>query len=78
MITSNVKALMKGKKKTIHALASLSGVSAVTINRARQDAGISKCLLLTLVLIAEALCVSVNDLFDGEYEPSTPGRGANV
>ena len=68
MITSNIAVIMQGKKKTIHALASLSGVSAVTINKARRNRGIMKCRLETLARIAAALEVPLATLFAGEYK----------
>ena len=68
MITSNIAVIMQGQKMTIHELASLSGVSAVTINKARQNRGILKCRLETLARIAAALEVPLTTLFAGEYK----------
>ena len=53
-----------------------TGLSSKTINKARQDEGISECRLSTLGQIANAIGVPVKELFDGEYEPS-PARNKN-
>jgi len=68
MITSNVKAIMKGKGVTLRGLVDLSGVSKQTILTARSDEGLADCRLSTLGRIANALEVPLKDLFDGEYE----------
>jgi len=65
MFTSNIKEVMKREKATIRELAAVSGVSLKTINKARQDEGISECRLSTLGRIANALEVPVKELFDG-------------
>ena len=74
MFTSNVKALMKGKKMTVQRMVEAAGCSSATIHRAQQDRGIETCRMSTLGWIADALNVSVHDLFDGEYEPPTGGK----
>ncbi|MCF8106625.1 MAG: helix-turn-helix transcriptional regulator [Desulfohalobiaceae bacterium] len=42
----------------------LSGLSQVTILRAREDRGIRSCSLMTLWKIAQALGCEVKDLFE--------------
>ncbi|MCL1916134.1 MAG: helix-turn-helix transcriptional regulator [Desulfovibrionaceae bacterium] len=74
MFTSNIKEIMKRKKVTIRELAAVSGVSAVSINKARSDSGISECRLSTLGRIANALEVRTKRLFD-EMEGPPAGEG---
>ena len=69
MLVSKVKEAMKGKDITIRDLVAETGLSSKTVNKARQNEGISECRLSTLGRIAHALDVPVKDLFDGEYEP---------
>lgn len=69
MLSSNIKDLMKKKKITMREMADKSGVSVVTLNKARQDEGIVECRLSTLGRIAKALGVPIKKLFDGEWEP---------
>jgi DNA-binding Xre family transcriptional regulator len=61
---SNLEKLMKARKMTIKTLEKLSNVNNVTISKARKDDEISRCTLATLAKIAEALEVSVHELFD--------------
>ena len=64
MFTSKIKELMKRKKVTIRELAAASGVSLKTINKARQDDGISECRLSTLARIGGALGVKTKRLYE--------------
>lgn len=64
MFTSKIKYLMKNKKITMRDLAEQSGVSVVTLNKARQDEGISECRLSTLAKIGSALGVKTKRLYD--------------
>ena len=64
MFTSKIKALMKNKKITMRDLAEQSGVSVVTLNKARQDEGIAECRLSTLAKIGSALGVKTKRLYD--------------
>jgi DNA-binding Xre family transcriptional regulator len=59
---SNVQKLMEKKGFTIKSLEASTGVSHVTIIRARSS--IKGCRLETLVKIADALGCLVDDLFD--------------
>lgn len=61
---SNVKEIMKKKSITIRDLALNCDVSAATINKARQDAGIAECRLSTLGHIADALGVKTKRLYE--------------
>jgi len=62
MITSNIRVLMGEKKKSIRALMRDTGLSSLTIERARGPL-IQRCTLLTLLRIASALDCEVKDLF---------------
>lgn len=64
MFTSKIKELMKNKKITMRDLAEQSGVSVVTLNKARQDEGISECRLSTLAKIGSALGVKTKRLYE--------------
>lgn len=64
MFTSKIKDLMKNKKITMRDLSEQSGVSVVTLNKARQDEGISECRLSTLAKIGSALGVKTKRLYD--------------
>ena len=75
MFTSNVKEIMKRKKVTIRELAAASGVSAVSINKARQDDGISECRLSTLGRIGTALGVKTKRLYDEVEGPPEESEG---
>ena len=74
MFISKVREAMKGKGITIRDLVAETGLSSKTVNKARQDEGISECRLSTLGRIATALDVPVKDLFDGEYEDHPHGK----
>lgn len=63
MISSNLKEIMKKKKKTLRGLAGEISMSDATILRARGPL-IRECRLSTLEAIAGALGVKVKDLFD--------------
>ncbi|MCL1939721.1 MAG: helix-turn-helix transcriptional regulator [Desulfovibrionaceae bacterium] len=63
MITSNLKKIMEEKGITIRAMARDSGLSDMTILRARKKQ-ISQCRLCTLEIIAEYLGCKIKDLFD--------------
>ena len=69
MFTSTVKEAMKAKGISIRELVAETGLSSKTVNKARQDAGISECRLSTLARIARALGVGTKDLFDEKREP---------
>lgn len=64
MFKSKVKEIMKAKKVTMREMADKSGVSVVTLNKARQDEGIAECRLSTLGKISSALGVKAKRLFD--------------
>jgi len=63
MITSNLKGIMEEKKISIRTMVYATGVSNMTILKARQHK-INQCRLCTLEVIAEYLGVKVKDLFD--------------
>ena len=73
MFTSNIKRLMKERKKTFREVVQESGISMQTIHKARADGEIATCRLSTLGRIANALGVPVKELFDGEYESGEKG-----
>lgn len=75
MFTSKIKELMKNKKITMRDLAGQSGVSVVTLNKARQDEGISECRLSTLAKIGSALGVKTKRLYDEVEEGSEVEKG---
>ena len=64
MFSSKVKEAMKSKGTTIRDLVAETGLSSKTINKARQDEGISECRLSTLGRIAQALEVKTKDLYE--------------
>lgn len=64
MFTSKVKEAMKSRNTTIRDLVAETGLSSKTVNKARQDEGISECRLSTLGRIADALSVGTKDLYD--------------
>ena len=69
MFTSNVRALMDKKKKTVRVLKDETGLSFATIQRAVSDETIHKCELGTLAKIADALGVKTKRLYEeGEGE----------
>ncbi|WP_462326101.1 helix-turn-helix domain-containing protein [Desulfoplanes sp.] len=61
---SHLERIMNEKKTTIRQLGEDSGVNNVTIMRARKDDMIERCTLGKLRQIAEALEISIHDLFD--------------
>ena len=67
MITSNVKEIMEDKGMTYVELERLTGLSNHTITRARSDS-IRECRLYTLELIAKALGVKIQRLFEDGLE----------
>ena len=64
MFTSNVKEIMKKRKVTVRGMVEATGLSSATVNRARQDEGISECRLSTLARIGGALGVRTKRLYD--------------
>ena len=64
MFTSRVKEIMKKKRVTVRDMVSATGLSSATINRARQDEGISECRLSTLARIGGALGVRTKRLYE--------------
>lgn len=62
-IRSNVKKIMEDQGVSCRKLAERTKLSKLIVERARKD-DIKKCKLETLVIIANALGVSVKDLFD--------------
>ena len=67
MFSSNLAEIMKKQKKTVREMVRITGLASATINKARQNRGISECRLSTLGRIANALEVPVKTLFDGEH-----------
>lgn len=63
MITSNLKNIMKEKKVSIRVMVQNTGLSNMTILKARR-AQISQCRLCTLEIIAEYLGCKIKDLFE--------------
>ena len=63
MITSNVQKIMEKKGVTIRRLVEKTGLSDVTILRARKEL-IAQCRLATLETIALSLDCKVKDLFE--------------
>ena len=63
MIVSNVKKIMEKQGITIRKLVDETGLSDVTILRARREQ-IAQCRLSTLETIAKTLGCKVKDLFD--------------
>ena len=74
MFTSKIKELMKNKKITMRDLAEQSGVSVVTLNKARQDEGIAECRLSTLAKIGSAFGVKTKRLYDEVDGPESAGK----
>jgi DNA-binding Xre family transcriptional regulator len=64
VMISHLEKIMNDKKTTIRQLGEDSGVNNVTIMRARKDDMIERCTLGKLRQIAEALEISIHDLFD--------------
>lgn len=63
---SHLEKIMHDKKITIRQLGEDSGLNGVTIMRARKSDMIERCTLGKLRQLAEALNVSIHDLFDEE------------
>ena len=63
MIASNIKEIMEDKGVTYVELERLTGLTNLTITRARSEL-IRECKLSTLETIARALDVRIYDLFD--------------
>ena len=63
MIRSNVRKIMEEKGVTIRAMAGKTGLTDVTILRARKET-IVHCRVSTLVVIAQYLECKVKDLFE--------------
>lgn len=63
MISSKIKEIMDEKGITFQVLQDRTGLSSVTVNRARGPQ-ILQCRLETLATIAAALGVRVKDLFE--------------
>jgi len=63
MITSNLKAIMEAKGVSIRAMVEHTGLSNMTIQRARRK-GIAQSRLCTLEVMADFLGCKVKDLFD--------------
>lgn len=74
MFSSKIKELMMSKKITMRDLAEQSGVSVVTLNKARQDEGIAECRLSTLAKIGSALGVKTKRLYDEVDGPESAGK----
>ncbi|MDR1241801.1 MAG: helix-turn-helix domain-containing protein [Deltaproteobacteria bacterium] len=70
MFTSNIKEIMKKKKMAIRDMVAVTGLSSKTINKARQDDGISECRLSTLARIGGALGVKTKRLYDETDGPA--------
>ena len=69
MIVSNIKALMKERKIGTRHILETTGISSLTLTRARGEL-IRECRLSTLEAIAGALGCAIKDLFDEvEGEP---------
>lgn len=63
MITSNLKKIMEEKKISIRTMVYATGLSNMTILRARRD-GINQCRLCTLEVIADYLGCKTKDLYE--------------
>lgn len=63
MITSNLKKIMEEKKISIRTMVYDTGISNMTILRARRD-GIIQCRLHTLEIIAKYLGCKTKDLYE--------------
>ena len=72
--SSNIKKIMRQKKITMRELEEKTGMSSSTINKARQDDGISECRLSTLGRIGAALGVKTKRLY---YETDGPEEAAD-
>lgn len=68
MMKSNLKKIMDEKGITVRGLATLSGCSFVTVIKARTDEGIERCTLGILRKLADALEVTVSELYSQDRE----------
>ncbi|MDL2267003.1 helix-turn-helix transcriptional regulator [Desulfovibrio sp. OttesenSCG-928-G15] len=68
MFTSNIRALMDKKKKTVRALRDETGLSIATIQRAISGDTIHRCELGTLAKIGAALGVKTKRLYEEKSE----------
>jgi len=64
MFTSNIREIMKKKKKTIREISDETGLSTRTLHRATQDDTIGSCQLNTLSKIGAALGVKTKRLYE--------------
>ena len=64
MFTSNIRALMDKKGKTLREIAAETSLAMQTVHRATQDATIGGCQLNTLARIGGALGVKTKRLYD--------------
>ena len=64
MFTSNIRGIMKKKKKTIREISDETGLSTRTLHRATQDDTIGSCQLNTLSKIGAALGVKTKRLYE--------------
>ena len=64
-IESNLAKIMEERKVSIRTMVEHTGLSNMTILKARRHK-ITQCRLCTLIVIAEYLGVGVKDLFDEE------------
>lgn len=65
MIKSNLKKIMEERKISIRSMVYDTGLSNMTILRARREE-INQCRLCTLELIAQCLGCKIKDLFEEE------------
>ena len=63
---SHLEQIMKERNMTIRSLEHISEVNNVTILKARKNETIERCTLATLTKIADALDISVHELFDDD------------
>ena len=63
MITSNVKKIMEEKKISIRKMVQNTGISNMTVLRARRN-GINQCRLCTLEVMAEYFGSKTKDLYE--------------
>ena len=64
MFISNIKEIMKKKKKTIREVSDETGLSTRTLHRATKDETIGGCQLNTLSKIGVALGVKTKKLYE--------------
>ena len=74
MFKSKVKGLMKKSKMTMREMMEKSGVSVVTLHKARQDDRIGSCRLSTLARIGSALGVKTARLYEEVGDESPGGK----